>query len=255
MNNFKTNFETILVLTLAQMKARYRKTFIGFLWVVLSPILTFVVQALVFKHILKVHIDNYYLFLLSGIIPWIFVTSSMTMTVPGFITNRQLFLAFNIKPWVIHCSKILDNFINFIISYIILIALIDFQALLNPWTGPLLILSIIALLVFTFSLTYFLATFNVFFRDTQFVIAFVISLAFFVTPIFYPIELIPEKFRILIEFNPFYIIIRPFQYLFWKYDLKLFYQTFLIALPLTIASAVGAYLYWRKVKNNVYFNI
>ena len=70
------NWQQIKVLTVANMKARYRKTMIGFFWVVLGPILMYSVQAFVFQKFLKLELHNYYLFLLGGLLPWIFITSS-----------------------------------------------------------------------------------------------------------------------------------------------------------------------------------
>ena len=72
----------LISLTLANMKARYRKTFAGFLWVILNPIILYSVQSVVFRKILKIELPDYSLFLLGGLLPWIFITSTLEMSIP-----------------------------------------------------------------------------------------------------------------------------------------------------------------------------
>lgn len=253
--NWKKQGELIAAITFAQMKSRYRKTFAGFVWVVLNPVLTFVVQAIIFKHILKIEIENYFVFLMSGLVPWIFIMSSLTMTVNTFITNRSTLMAFKIDPWVFLISQILDNFINFIASYLVMICFIDFSLFFNPWLIPLFILTTLLLVIFVFFLSLFLATLNVYFRDTQYILQFVTTLALFITPIFYPPTLLPLNYQRLIELNPFYVIIKPFQNLIWKYDFTAYWQSFAIAASMTFGVCILACLYWRNNRNGLFFRI
>lgn len=251
----KQKLELIYNITCAQLKSRYRKTFVGFLWVLLNPILTFGIQALIFKHILKVNTDNYYLFLLSGIIPWIFMTSSLTMTVGIFVSSRPTLVAFKIDPWIFLISQILDNFINFTASFIILIFIVDKSVFLNPWVIPLLAISTLLLTLFIFFLSLLLATLNVFLRDTQFILAFALNLAYFVTPIFYQKSLLPLKVQRFVEFNPLYIFIKPFQNLLWKLDTELYWNSMLVAFLTFAVLSIICIIFWRKKRDALYFQI
>ena len=78
-------YTIISTLTFSEMKGRYRNTWAGFIWVIINPILMFSVQALVFKHILRLNMERYYLFLLGGLLPWIFISSTLNMTCNAFI--------------------------------------------------------------------------------------------------------------------------------------------------------------------------
>ncbi len=253
--NILKKIELITTITVAQMKSRYRKTFAGFIWVVLNPMLTFVVQALIFKHILKISIDNYYVFLMAGIVPWIFLVSSINMTVSTFVINRNTLMAFKIDPWIFLISQILDNFVNFIASYIVLILFIDHTIFYNLWLLPLFILTTLILVAFVFYLCFFLATLNVFFRDTQFILQFITNLAIFVTPIFYPISLLPENYQNIVKFNPFFIMLKPFQNLIWKYDLHLFSQSLLVAVALLIFTMFVSIIFWRRNRYALFFRV
>jgi lipopolysaccharide transport system permease protein len=123
------------------------------------------------------------------------------------------------------------------------------------WTFPLFIFSSLLLSLFIFFLSYFLALLHVFMRDTQFILQFVLNLAYFITPIFYPKELIPEKFHWLIKFNPFYILIQPFQHLFWRYNLRDYASDQIGIFLCLILIIITALTYWRTQKNALYFRI
>src|SRR5665647_1643549 len=88
-------------LTVASLKSRYRKTWAGFVWVILNPLLMFGVQSLVFKRFLGLQIPDYYLFLLGGLLPWIFMSSTIQMGTPIFVTQAQLLRSFKINPMVL----------------------------------------------------------------------------------------------------------------------------------------------------------
>ncbi len=254
-NKFKQVAKLVTKLTTSQIKSRYRKTLAGFFWVLLNPVLSFLVQALIFKHILKIQMDNFYLFLLAGVVPWIFITSTLGMTVSSFVSQRSTLLAFKISPWILILGQALDNFVNFFIAYIFLIFLVDHSTFLNFAIIPFFILSTLMLILFTFFLSFTLAIINVLFRDTQFILGFILNLAYFVTPIFYPVSLIPEQYQIFIKLNPFFIFIRPFQHLIWKYDNALYMSSSTTALLTLIGLIIINQLLWRRNKDALYLKI
>jgi ABC-type polysaccharide/polyol phosphate export permease len=201
-------------LTLASVKARYRRTFAGFIWVLLNPLLQFGVQSLVFKQFLKLQIPNYYLFLLGGLLPWIFITSTLQMGTPIFVTQSHLLKSFKISPMVIIASQILDNFINFMASVLLILTpvyLFSEQPLFNILALPI---AIVPLVLTTAALTVTLAIQNVFYRDINFVIGFVLSIVFFLTPVFYPRAYVPDNLRWIVDWNFLVYIIEPFRILF-----------------------------------------
>ena len=108
-------------LTVASLKSRYRKTFAGFIWVVLNPLMMFGVQSLVFKTFMRIQVPDYNLFLLGGLLPWIFFSSTIQMTTPLFVTQSYLLRSFKINPMVILTSQVIDNFINFIASFLLIL--------------------------------------------------------------------------------------------------------------------------------------
>ncbi|MCO4754826.1 MAG: ABC transporter permease, partial [Bacteriovoracaceae bacterium] len=214
----KSNLLKVYTLTWADMKGRYRNTFAGFLWVMFNPLIMFGVHSLVFKHILKLDIDRYFVFLLAGLLPWIFITSTIQTTANTFLTMRDVLMSFQINPLILLFSKLLDNFINFIIPFICLFIFVTINEgipLEGIWYLPL---NLTLMLAMTLSLNVLVSTLQVFFRDVQYVVQFGFSILYFLTPIFYPESLVPQQYQWIMKLNPIYAVIKPFQKSLWKFD-------------------------------------
>lgn len=242
-------------LTLASLRARYRKTFAGFIWVLLNPLIQFGVQSLVFKQFLRLDIPNYSLFLLGGLLPWIFITSTISMGTGIFVSQSHLLKSFKINPMVIISSQILDNFFNFIVSVLIILIPVYFfyeRPLLNIIALPL---AFLPLLLTTASITVALAITNVFFRDTSFLVGFVINLLFFLTPVFYPRELVPETYQWIIDFNPLMYVIEPFRNLFIAPSWEEFLFSVVKGLGVSLIAMGVSVLLWKRKQNAFYFKI
>lgn len=242
-------------LTLASIRARYRKTLAGFIWVILNPLLQFGVQSLVFRKFLRLEVPDYHLFLLGGLLPWIFISSTISMGTPVFVSYSHLLRSFKISPLVILSSKILDNFINFLVTVLIILIPIFFRSEGSPLMIIALPLAIIPLLITTSALTAYLAVLNVFYRDTNFVVGFILSLLFFLTPVFYPREFVPETYRWIIDVNPFMYIIEPFRILFlgssWVGFIAALFKGFGVSV---IAGGLATFA-WQRKRNAFYFKL
>lgn len=242
-------------LTLASVKARYRRTFAGFIWVLLNPLLQFGVQSLVFKQFLRLEIHNYYLFLLGGLLPWIFITSTLSMGTPIFVTQSHLLRSFKISPMVIIASQILDNFINFLASVFLILTpiyLFSEHPLLNIFAIPI---AIIPLLLTTTALTITLAILNVFYRDINFVIGFILSILFFLTPVFYPRHYVPEHLRWIIDWNFLVYIIEPFRTLFLAPSWGEFLFSVAKGVGVSIIVIIVAWWTWRRRQVAFYYHL
>lgn len=241
-------------LVIANMKSRYRNTFTGFVWVVLNPILIFGAQALVFHHILKINVDHYPLFLLSGLIPWIFIVQSVDMGTSVFANSNRLLKSFPIHPFVLLISQLWDNFFNFIIGMLVIFSASAFIFDFELSRGVLLPLCAIPLFLFTMGVVMFLATLQVFFWDTRFIVTFVMNFVFYLTPIIYPVEFIDPKYQWLFELNPLRHIIHPFQVAV-SGTVTDFPILWFKALGLGVAVVGLAGLYWRRSKYEFYFSL
>lgn len=239
-------------LTVASIKSRYRKTWAGFLWVILNPILMFGVQSLVFKKFLKLEIPDYFLFLLGGLLPWIFFTSTIQMGTPVFVVQAQLLKSFRINPWVVLGAQVLDSFVNFLASFLLIMLPFYFYSG-KPLIGLFLLpVAIIPLLVGTLSLTVILSVLNVFYRDINFVMNFFFSLLFFLTPIFYPKEFVPQDYQWMIQLNPVLYFIEPFRIVIHSSLLSSFFPELLKSVAACVGLSVVAFIVWKRKQNEFY---
>jgi len=239
-------------LTLANMKARYRKTFAGLVWVVMNPIIMYSVQSFVFRKFLKLEIDNYSLFLLGGLLPWIFIVSTLDMCTPVLRNSGELLKAFKVNPLVIVLSQLLDNLFNFLLAFfILLVPFIIFS--MKDFVGMLFLpVAFLQMVVGVCGMAWLLALLNVFYRDTKFVVQFFTSVFFFLTPIFYPVEFVPDKYRWAIEINPLYSMIAPFRCCLYNFELHKFLFWLAKGSLFSFIFIYLSYFYWSRKRNEFY---
>lgn len=249
------NLTILMTLTSAELKGRYRNTIAGFLWVALNPIIMFGVHALVFKYIMKINTENYFIFLLSGLLPWIFISTNLNMTCNSFITNRETLLSFQIDPLLILASKVIDNFINFILPFLLIFFFLSFNMKFDLLGLSFLPINIFLLIVSSFSLSLIFATLQVYLRDTQYILNFALSILYFVTPIFYPAHMVPQFLKFLLKINPIYLVIKPFQVSLWNFNWQTYSDSLLNAIASSIILILLSTLIWRSKKNELYLNI
>lgn len=241
-------------LTVASLKSRYRKTFAGFIWVVLNPLLMFGVQSLVFKTFMRIQVPDYNLFLLGGLLPWIFFSSTIQMTTPLFVSQSHLLRSFKINPMVIFGSQVLDNFINFVASFLLIVLPFYLSTGRDFSTLLLLPLALIPLLIGTLSIGVALSTINVFFRDTNFVMGFIFNLLFYITPVFYPKEYIPTNWQWIVDFNPAIYLLNPFRSLIYFSD-GTFWMATLKGFGVSLVLFLTAVIIWKRKRNAFYHKL
>lgn len=220
-----------------------------------SPILMFVVHSFIFKEILKINVDRYFVFLLAGLLPWIFITTTIQQNASVFLTKREVLLSFQINPLSVHFAKIIDNFINFFIPFILLLIVLMKYEEFHPIGLAFLPVCLANCMIMTVALSILTSTLQVFFRDLEYIVQFAFSILFFLTPIFYPEELIPDKYSIIVKLNPFYAMIKPFQKSLWKYDPTLLSESLFNAFVFTGVTCLITYIVWRYKKSELYLYI
>lgn len=222
---------------------------------VLCPILILLVQAIVFGRFLNIQVDHYYLFLISGLVPWIFIVQTIEMSTSIFVTSGQLLKSFPISPLIYLSAQIFDNLINFIAAYMVMFT--PFWLYFGGFRERYLLLPlpILGLTIGVFGLAWLLATMQVFYRDTRFLISFGLQIAYYLTPVFYPIQFVPEGWRWLVVLNPFYYLIAPFQLLLGEAGPREVSLALLRAYGVSFLLLGFAALVWRQQKRMIYYHV
>lgn len=189
-------------------KTKYKRSVLGVLWSFLNPLLTMTVQYIVFSTLFRGDIQNYPLYLLSGIVCFNFFNESTSMTLQAIVGNAALITKVYVPKYIYPLSRVLSSAINLLMS---LIPLLLVMLLTRVPVRPAIVLlpvGLVCLFGFCLGVGMVLSTMMVFFRDTQFLWGVVSLLWMYATPIFYPESIIPEKFMLIYKCNPLYHIIR-----------------------------------------------
>ncbi|MBT7608713.1 MAG: ABC transporter permease [Bacteriovoracaceae bacterium] len=248
------DIKIIYQLALGNMKARYRKTFAGFLWVVLNPLILFMIQSFVFKNFLRLDVPNYHLFLITGLLPWIFFTSSVEMCTPVIDASRELLKGINLSPFNLVLAQVLDNIFNFTIVFFVVLVPWLISTGAYSWKLLLIPFAFLNIIVSVSSLVIILSILNIFYRDIRYLSSFILNILFFLTPIFYPRSFIPDPYKIIVDINPIYVLLTPFRYCFLEID-----ESFLILILksscITFTMVFLTLRMWKKRKNEFYLRL
>ena len=185
-------------------KSKYKRSVFGILWSFLNPLLTMIVQFLVFSTIFKADTKNYPVFLITGVVCFSFFNECTTMCLNSITSNSRLITKVYIPKYIFPLARTMSSSINFGISLIPLLFVTFITGVSLKPSFILMFYFLICLIVFSLGIGMILATLMVFFRDTQFLWSVFITIWQYATPIFYPAEIIPDKYRFIIQFNPLY---------------------------------------------------
>ncbi len=251
------NLERLLFLTYFQMRSKYRKTLAGFIWVIAYPIISFIVQAMIFDKVLKLNILNYPAFLLAGFLPWIFISQSVISFASVLVHSREVLLTFKIHPSHIIASNVLDNFFNYLVATLILSLSLIYMGMMtiSLFQLVLFLISALVLLSFVFILTLLISFLHVFYRDIQFVSTFLIGLAFFVTPIFYTRDYLDQSFPWILKINIFYPLIGLFQNCLYGLDVESWQTNFTYSLLIILSLGITSTLLLKNKMKDFYINV
>jgi len=205
-------------LTQRELKARYRGSALGFLWTFVNPLLLMAVYALVFGIIQKNNIPFYTYFVFVGLLPWIWFSTSVGSGASTISDRRDLLTKVRFPAQVLPATVVATNLINFLLSLPLMVAL---GAVFGVWPSVYALafpLVLFAQLVFTLAVTFIVSALNVRFRDLQHIVQNVLTLWFFVTPVLYIPNSVPEVARRLyLIVNPMAVIINSYHGIFYEH--------------------------------------
>ena len=232
-------------LVIRDLVLRYRGSVLGFVWTLLNPLLFMLVYTLVFSVYFKSGIANFPVFLIAGLIPWQWFGTAVALGTSSIVDGGMYVGKAVFAPAILVVVPVFSNLVNFLLSLPILLVIAVLFGMHIGW--PILVLPVLVGIQFmlTVGILMLLATVNVFFRDLQQLIAIILQLLFYLTPIFYPIGAVPERVRPLLFINPMAPIILGYQRIFY-YDMLPSWKLTAYALVVSlVVFAVGRYVFNR----------
>lgn len=205
-------FRTVLFqLIHQQITLRYRRTVFGFLWTLLNPLLNMAIIAVVFSMVMKFQVNDYAIFLFSGMIPWAIFSNSLNQASSALIANESLFKKIYLPKQIFVISTVATTLIDSLLSTACLFII---AFCLGASMTPALFILPLSFLIFTLfslGLSLILSIVSVYFRDVQYLVGVVLQALYFATPIIYPITAIPERFHFIFSSNPLFYFLELFR--------------------------------------------
>ena len=194
-------------LVMRDFRVKYQASLLGVLWSFLNPLLTMFVYLFVFSMIFRSNIENFPVYLLSGIVLFNYFSESTNLGLLSIVGNRTLITKVYMPKYIYPLSKVLSSAINLLISLIPLFIVMVLTGM--PMHKSILLLPFVVFcqIMFCTGMSLILSTLNVFFRDIQFLWSIIVTIWNFLTPIFYPESIIPPAFIRLYQMNPLYQIV------------------------------------------------
>jgi lipopolysaccharide transport system permease protein len=205
--------ELFYFLAWRDIKIRYKQTLLGVLWAIIQPLLTMIVFTFLFGSLGRIPSDGspHPLFYLTALLPWIYFSSTLTASSNSLIGNANLLTKVYFPRVILPASATISGLFDFLIGTALLAGLMGYYRVWPQTTILFWPLWVMLLLTFTLGAGMFLAALNVKYRDVKYAVPFAIQLWLFVTPVIYPVSLIPERYRIWIALNPLAGLIEGFR--------------------------------------------
>ena len=207
--------ELFYVLAWRDIAVRYKQTVIGLAWALLRPLLTMLVFTIVFGRLAKLPTDGaapYALMVFAGLLPWQFFATALTEASGSLIGNANLIGKVYFPRLIVPTAAIVVAFVDFLISFAILVGLMLWYQYLPGW--QILTLPFFVLMAFLASLGpgLWITALNVKYRDFRYIIPFIVQMGLYVSPVGFSTSIVPEQWRLLYALNPMVGVIGGFRW-------------------------------------------
>lgn len=223
--------EVLQELVKRDLKVRYKRSVLGIFWTMLNPLLMMGITTIVFSNLFRTTIGNFPIYVLSGYVVWTFFSQSTVSASSSILDSAGLTRKVYVPPALFPLASVVSAVVNLVLAMLPLAFLMAVTSGPFSWALLILPLSILVLSVFSFGLGLFLAACAVFFRDTVYTYQVLLVAWMYLTPLFYPDSIIPQRWQLIVYLNPVYHLVKLFR--------APIYQAALPD-PMDIAFAVGS---------------
>jgi len=198
-------------LVLRDLRVKYKGSTLGFGWSLLNPLLMAAVYTVAFKYIVRIQVEHFAVFLLSGLLPWTFFGSALSAATSSVGDSAGLIRKVAFPRAMLPLGAVASQFVQFVLMYAVIVAGTSFLSVGPSW-ALLALLPLLALqLAFTIGMALASATAYVYFRDTRHLLEVGLQLWFWLTPVVYPLTLVPEAYRRYFLLNPMALVVTSCQ--------------------------------------------
>jgi lipopolysaccharide transport system permease protein len=245
--------ELFRVLAWRDLAVRYKQTAIGVLWALIRPFLTMLVFTIIFGQLARLPPDGtapYPLMVFAGILPWTFFSSGLSEASNSLINNANLISKVYFPRLIVPMATVVVAFVDFLISFLILVLLMAWYNFLPDWR--ILLLPVFIVLAFFASVgpAVWITALNVKYRDFRYVLPFIVQFGLYVSPVGFSSNVVPEQWRLLYSLNPMVGIIDGFRWCILGGQSELYLPGLAMSIGLTAFFLWFGIQRFRKMENS-----
>jgi ABC-2 type transport system permease protein len=203
--------ELLIALTDREIKTRYRRSFLGLLWSLMTPLYQVVLMTIVFKYVVPLGVPNYSVKYLCALIPWTFFQQSVLTSCTAVLRARDVVKRIRFPRQVVPLATVLSCLFHMAVSLVILSAILLIIPVVQNLTALYLVALTLILVLMASGLSLLVSTLNTFYQDVEYILTNLMSAFMFLTPVVYPLESVPRVLRPYVMLNPLATICEGFR--------------------------------------------
>ena len=241
--------ELLWNMTVRHLRGQYKQSILGYSWALMMPLAQMIIMTFVFSTIIRIETPGapFALFLFVGLLPWNFFSSSLSSGTDSVVNASSLVTKVYFPREILPAAAILTKVVDLLFASLILVALMVYYG--HPPTETVVWVPLLFLtqFLFTLGLTLPLAALNLFFHDVRYLVGVALTLWFYITPIIYPIDIVPAKYQIMFDLNPNSLFINAYRRVILL-DQSPDMDKFLLGLGIAICTCLVGYYLFKKME-------
>ncbi|MEI6322440.1 MAG: ABC transporter permease [bacterium] len=245
--------ELFYVLAWRDISVRYKQTVIGVLWALIRPFLTMIIFTIVFGRLAKLPSDGtvpYPLLVFAGMLPWTFFSTALSEASMSLIGNANLISKVYFPRIIVPTASVITSFVDFMISFLILIGMMVWYQFLPDWHILLLPIFILLAVMASLGPGLWITALNVKYRDFRYIIPFLVQFGLYISPVGFSSNVVPEKWRLLYSLNPMVGVIDGFRWCLLGGESPLDPKGFILSLVVVIFFFYFGVSQFRKMEKS-----
>lgn len=208
--------ELLMQMVSREVKARYKQSILGYFWIILNPLAQMLVMSFAFSVVLRIPTNGadhipYSIFLFVALLPWNLFANSLVSACASLVNSAPLITKIYFPRTILVLATVLAKIIDFILALSVLVVyMVAYQIPISLnilWVIPIFFIQ----QIFTLGLALFFSATNLLYRDIQYVLSLLITLWLYMTPIIYPADLVPDRYRFIFQLNPMAVIVNAYR--------------------------------------------
>lgn len=244
--------ELFFLLAWRDIAVRYKQTVIGVAWSIIRPVLTMIVFTIVFGRIANLPSDGvpYPILVFTAMLPWLFFSTALSEASNSLIGNANLISKVYFPRLIVPASSVIVCFVDFLISSLILAALMVWYQFMPDWRILFLPLFLAIAFGLSFGAGLWFAALNVKYRDFRYIVPFIAQLGLYISPVGFSSSVVPEEWRLLYSINPMVGVIDGFRWAVFGGSVAIYWPGIIFSVTIVGVLVVFGVKYFRKTEKN-----